>query len=100
MKENIHPSYKETVITCTCGAVIKTRSTKPGQKIEVCSNCHPYYTGQQKFLDVAGRVEKFRKTFKKAGSPKPVVKVPVKKSSPKKENSRCKSIIKWDSLTV
>ena len=84
MKEKIHPSYKETVITCTCGALIKTRSTKPEQKIEVCSNCHPFYTGQQKFLDVAGRVDKFRKTFKKAGSTKPVVKAAPKKRVSKK----------------
>jgi len=84
MKEKIHPSYKATVITCTCGAEIKTRSTKPEQKIEVCSNCHPFYTGQQKFLDVAGRVDKFRKTFKKAGSTKPVVKAPAKKRVSKK----------------
>jgi len=84
MKEKIHPSYKEAAITCTCGAIIKTRSTKPDQKIEVCSNCHPFYTGQQKFLDVAGRVDKFRKSFKKASSTKPVVKEPKKKAVSKK----------------
>jgi len=83
MKEKIHPSYKDTDISCTCGAVIKTRSTKPGLKVEVCSNCHPFYTGQQKFLDVAGRVDKFRKTFKKAGSTKPVKAAP--KKAPKKK---------------
>ena len=63
MKEKIHPSYKETVITCTCGAQIKTRSTKPEQKIEVCSNCHPFYTGNEKIIDTAGRVERFNKKY-------------------------------------
>ncbi|MCX5776291.1 MAG: 50S ribosomal protein L31 [Candidatus Firestonebacteria bacterium] len=82
MKEKIHPSYKDTEITCTCGAVIKTRSTKPALKIEVCSNCHPFYTGQQKFLDVAGRVEKFKKSFKKASSTK-TVKASAKKPASK-----------------
>ncbi len=61
MKAKIHPQYKETDIACACGSVIKTRSTKPGIKIEVCSACHPFYTGQQKLVDTAGRVDKFKK---------------------------------------
>ena len=61
MKEKIHPVYKEATITCTCGNVIKTRSTKQDIRVEVCSKCHPFYTGQQKLVDTAGRVDKFKK---------------------------------------
>jgi large subunit ribosomal protein L31 len=59
MKKGIHPSYKMTTIECVCGNSIETRSTRDGQKLEICSNCHPFFTGQQKFVDTAGRVEKF-----------------------------------------
>lgn len=71
MREKIHPEYKETTITCTCGNVIKTRSTKTNLKVEICSNCHPFYTGQSKLIDTAGRVDKFRK---RVASKKPSVK--------------------------
>ncbi|MFH1825149.1 MAG: 50S ribosomal protein L31 [Candidatus Firestonebacteria bacterium] len=64
MKEKIHPEYKETTITCTCGNVVKTKSTKQDIKVEICSKCHPFYTGQQKLVDTAGRVEKFKKRLK------------------------------------
>lgn len=63
MKEKIHPKYDATTITCTCGNVIETRSTQKDLKIEICSNCHPFYTGQQKLVDSEGRVEKFRKKY-------------------------------------
>ncbi len=63
MKEKIHPKYDPTTITCTCGNVIETRSTQKDLKIEICSNCHPFYTGQQKIVDSEGRVEKFRKKY-------------------------------------
>jgi len=63
MKEKIHPEYKETTITCACGEVIHTRSTKPNVKVEICSKCHPFFTGKQKLLDSAGRIEKFRKKY-------------------------------------
>ncbi len=63
MKEGIHPEYKETTITCVCGSVIKTRSTKKAIKIEICSNCHPFITGKQKIVDTAGRVERFKKRY-------------------------------------
>ena len=66
MQDKIHPEYKETTITCACGEVIHTRSTKPNIKIEICSKCHPFFTGKQKLLDTAGRVEKFRKKYEKA----------------------------------
>ena len=65
MKEKIHPKYYETTITCICGNVIHTRSTKQNIRVEICSNCHPFFTGKQKFVDSAGRVEKFQKRYAK-----------------------------------
>lgn len=65
MKNKIHPEYKETTITCACGEVIHTRSTKQNIKLEICSKCHPFFTGKQKFVDSAGRVEKFMKKYGK-----------------------------------
>jgi large subunit ribosomal protein L31 len=64
MKEKIHPDYAEVDVKCACGNTFQTRSTT-GKKIQVdiCSNCHPFYTGKQKFVDTAGRVEKFQKKF-------------------------------------
>ncbi|MFQ5905515.1 MAG: 50S ribosomal protein L31 [bacterium] len=67
MKDKIHPKYFETTITCACGNVIETRSTAKDIRVEICSACHPFFTGKQKFVDTAGRVEKFmRKYGKKA----------------------------------
>ncbi len=63
MKSKIHPKYVECAVTCGCGNSWKTRSTKETIKVEVCSGCHPFFTGQQKFLDAAGRVEKFQKKY-------------------------------------
>ena len=63
MKAGIHPDYIDTTITCNCGEVIPTRSTQPGIRVEVCSKCHPFYTGKQKFLDTAGRVERFQRKY-------------------------------------
>jgi len=65
MKEKIHPDYKESTIICACGEVIHTRSTKQNIRVEICSKCHPFFTGKQKFVDSAGRVEKFLKKYKK-----------------------------------
>ena len=64
MKANIHPNYQEITVTCSCGNIFQTRSTmgKP-LHIEVCSVCHPFYTGKQKIVDTAGRVEKFQKKY-------------------------------------
>ncbi len=59
MKAGIHPEYMECTVTCACGNTWVTRSTKPELKVEVCSNCHPFYTGQQKMIDTEGRVERF-----------------------------------------
>ena len=63
MKKGIHPKYVETTITCACGNVIHTRSTVENLSVEICSKCHPFFTGKQKFVDSAGRVEKFRKKY-------------------------------------
>lgn len=65
MKEGIHPEYVDTTITCACGEVVHTRSTKKNIRVEICSKCHPFFTGRQKLVDSAGRVEKFRKKYKK-----------------------------------
>jgi len=63
MKEGIHPNYVEATITCTCGAVYYSRSTKPVIHVDVCAGCHPFFTGQQKMIDTAGRVERFRRKY-------------------------------------
>ena len=63
MKEGIHPEYVESTITCTCGAVYHTRSTRQAMHVEICAGCHPFFTGQQKLMDTAGRVEKFRRKY-------------------------------------
>lgn len=65
MKKEIHPEYKETTITCACGEVVHTRSTKQNIRVEICSKCHPFFTGREKLMDSAGRVEKFRKRYEK-----------------------------------
>ena len=61
MKEGLHPEYKDATITCACGAVIHTKSTKGDMKVENCSKCHPFITGKQKLGDTGGRVDKFKK---------------------------------------
>jgi len=63
MKPDIHPEYKEVTVKCACGNEFTTRSTGGNVQAEICSNCHPFYTGKQKFVDTAGRVEKFQKKF-------------------------------------
>lgn len=63
MREGIHPVYEEATITCACGNVIKTRSTKKNITVDVCSKCHPFYTGKQKMVDSGGRVDRFKKRF-------------------------------------
>ena len=61
MKEKIHPKYSESTVSCSCGNTFKTRSTKKELKVEICSACHPFYTGKQKLVDTARRVDKFKK---------------------------------------
>ena len=63
MKENIHPKYEKTTITCACGNVIETGSTKKDIRVEICSKCHPFFTGKQKLVDTGGRVDRFKKRF-------------------------------------
>ena len=63
MKEGIHPKYQEVEARCACGNTFKTRSTKPELHLEICSNCHPFFTGRQKLIDTEGRVERFNKKF-------------------------------------
>ena len=63
MKKDIHPGYEETTITCACGNVIKTRSTKKNIRVEICSKCHPFFTGKQKLVDTSGRVDMFNKRY-------------------------------------
>ena len=65
MKTEIHPSYEETTITCACGNTIHTRSTKKNIRVEICSACHPFFTGAKKFVDTAGRIERFAKRYGK-----------------------------------
>ena len=63
MKEGIHPKYNEVEVRCACGNTFKTRSTKPELHLEICSACHPFFTGRQKLIDTEGRVERFTKKF-------------------------------------
>lgn len=63
MKDNIHPKYVECTVRCGCGNSFVTRATKPEMKVDICSKCHPFYTGRVKFVDSAGRIEKFKNKF-------------------------------------
>lgn len=66
MKKGIHPEYFDCTVKCSCGNTFKTRSTKKEIKVEICSNCHPFYTGKQKLVDSGGRVERFKKRLMKS----------------------------------
>ncbi|MBI3189388.1 MAG: 50S ribosomal protein L31 [Ignavibacteriales bacterium] len=68
MKPNIHPAYKRSTVTCVCGSVYETRSTMGNIKVEICSKCHPFFTGKQKLVDTAGRVERFQRRYAKKTS--------------------------------
>ncbi|MFD0621175.1 MULTISPECIES: 50S ribosomal protein L31 [Paenibacillus] len=63
MKQAIQPTYHITTVTCACGNVFETGSVKPNLRVEICSNCHPHFTGKQKFVDAGGRVDKFKKKY-------------------------------------
>jgi large subunit ribosomal protein L31 len=65
VKPGIHPEYVDTTISCACGETIHTRSTRPNIRVEVCSRCHPFFTGKQKLMDTAGRVERFQRKYKR-----------------------------------
>ena len=63
MKENLHPKYEDATITCACGNVINTKSTKGNIRVEICSKCHPFFTGKQKLVDTGGRVDRVKKRY-------------------------------------
>ena len=65
MKDGIHPEYVECTITCTCGATYQTRSTRKALHVEICASCHPFFTGTQKLVDTAGRVERFQRKYRR-----------------------------------
>ncbi len=91
MKEGTHPQYKETVIKCVCGATYKTRSTKENIHVDICSACHPFYTGKQKLVDTAGMVEKFQKRLsKKTGEEKKVKGKKAKAAAKEKKVEKAK----------
>jgi large subunit ribosomal protein L31 len=83
MKEAIHPDYKASKVVCACGAVIETRSTQGDFHIEICSQCHPFFTGKQKIMDTAGRIEKFRTRY--GNQPAAPTKAEAKKAEAKPE---------------
>ncbi|WP_099204364.1 50S ribosomal protein L31 [Scatolibacter rhodanostii] len=70
MKQNIHPDYKEATVKCACGNEFTTRSTKGDIRVEICSKCHPFFTGKQKLIDTSGRVDMFKKRYGSAGQEK------------------------------
>lgn len=84
MKKDIHPAYKDVTVTCGCGNSFVTRSTAPKIAVEVCANCHPFFTGKQKFLDTAGMVEKFQRRWKSDAAQKAMAAKapPPKKGAP------------------
>ena len=63
MKEGLHPKYEKCIVKCACGETFETRSTKSELKVEICSKCHPFFTGQQKLVDTGGRVDRFKKRY-------------------------------------
>jgi large subunit ribosomal protein L31 len=69
MKSDIHPKYVNCQVSCACGNSFTTRSTQATIKVDICNSCHPFFTGAQKFIDTAGRVDKFRKRYQKGGAP-------------------------------
>ena len=82
MKAGIHPKYIETKVSCACGSAFVTHSTKPEIKVEVCSNCHPFYTGQQKIMDSEGRVDRFIRRYGLEGRYKKARKAAEKAETP------------------
>ncbi|MCX7830437.1 MAG: 50S ribosomal protein L31 [Acidobacteria bacterium] len=93
MKDKIHPQYQEVKVTCACGNTFVTRSTKKELKVEICSRCHPFFSGKQKYIDTAGRIEKFQRKYtkkKKAeaeGTPE-VASMETAAEEPKKKTTR------------
>lgn len=90
MKEGIHPNYAESTVSCACGYTFKTRSTKPVIKLEICSNCHPFFTGKQKLIDTAGTVERFQRRFAKTEGKTVRKKAAVMKVKPETKKAKGK----------
>ncbi len=82
MKAKIHPKYHETTFVCACGNKVDVRSTGKDLHVEICSVCHPFFTGKQKLIDSAGRIEKFTRKYKKAQAKKEAQKTPVEEPPP------------------
>lgn len=74
MKAKIHPKYFEVTVSCACGEEFKTRSTKKEIRLEICSKCHPFFTGKQRLVDTAGRVERFYRKYQKGNNPEQLAK--------------------------
>jgi len=89
MKEGIHPAYKPAKVVCACGNVIETRSTRGDFHIEICSSCHPFFTGKQKILDTAGRIERFKTRY--ASAPKAETKKVAAAPPPPKAEAKAES---------
>ncbi len=89
MQSKIHPKYNQTKINCACGATLEVGSTKENIEVEICSQCHPFYTGKKKVVDTAGRVERFKQLAKKSAEKKEKLKK-AKKSKTKKKKSSTK----------
>src|SRR2546422_3542316 len=86
MKAGIHPAYNEVNVICACGHTFKTRSTHRGDiRVEICSNCHPFFTGRQKLMDTAGRIERFERKYQKARATKAATKEAAKTGTKKKQ---------------
>ena len=82
MKQGIHPDYVETQVTCSCGNTFTTRSVKTELHVELCNQCHPFYTGKQKLVDTGGRVERFQKKYAKRSQPKSAAPAPQAEQAP------------------
>ena len=93
MKKDIHPKYEEATVNCSCGNTFTTRSTKPELHVELCSQCHPFYTGKQKLVDSGGRVERFKRRFEKAepAKPEPAKPEPAKAGAPKAASAKAEA---------
>jgi len=91
MKQGIHPEYEMTSIRCTCGNVIDVRSTKQDMSVQICSECHPFYTGKQRLVDTAGRIERFKKKYANKVTPKTAKAGTAKAEAPKVEASKAEA---------
>ncbi len=85
MKTGIHPDYKETRVVCSCGNIFTTRSVKDELHVELCNQCHPFYTGKQKLVDTGGRVERFQKKYANRSQPKRAAQAPEAEQAPEQD---------------